>query len=174
LRPADNTGRAPWRQTALAALLAAAGACTSADVDRTERAGGPTAAAPSLTGTPGCFFARDVQDFRVLGTSSLLVFAPGPANAFQVTISPAAWDLRSAFGIAFTGSGGRICGAAGDRLIVNRGGGQQRFSVVAVNALDRAAVDRLTGRGQDRQAPPPSPESTPGAVIESDPDDATD
>jgi hypothetical protein len=175
LPPAERAPRPGWRLAASVALAAVLGACTGAGGDRdTGDTGGPGAAAPSLTGKPGCFYARDARDFRVLGTSSLLVFAPDAAHAYQVTIAPAAWELRSAFGIAFAGSGGRVCGAAGDRLFVDGGGSRQSYSVVAVNALDRAAVELLTGRAKDPKAPPPPPAGAPGAAIETDPDDEAD
>ncbi|MBL8226161.1 MAG: hypothetical protein JNM50_12630 [Chromatiales bacterium] len=151
------------------------GACAGTGGDRDAGgSGGAGAAAPSLTGKPGCFYARDAQDFRVLGTGSLLVFAPDAAHAYQVTITPAAWELRSAFGISFAGSGGRICGAAGDRLFVDGGGSRQGYSVIAVNALDRAAVELLSGRAKGPKAPPPAPAGVPGAAIETDPDEGAD
>jgi hypothetical protein len=159
-------------------MAGALGACAGGGGDRGGDAGRDGSAAgadaPSLAGKPGCFYARDAQDFRVLGTTSLLVFAPDAAHAYQVTIAPAAWELRSALGIAFAGSGGRICGAAGDRLFVDGGGSRQSYGVIAVNALDRAAVELLTGRAKDPNAPPPPPAGAPGAAIETDPDDEAD
>jgi hypothetical protein len=128
--------------------------------------------APSLAGRADCFYAGDVQDFRVLGANSLLVYAPG-GRAYQVGISPPAYDLRFAQGIAFGGTSGRICGTAGDTLLVGGTGSRQRFSVVSVNALDQAAVDVMTGKASP-PGPPPPVGTAPGAGIDSDPDDPDD
>lgn len=174
LPPAEGAARQRVRLAAGLGIAVILGGCAGTGGNPGAGGSGSAGAAPSLTGKPGCFYARDAQDFRVLGTGSLLVFAPDAAHAYQVTITPAAWELRSAFGIAFAGSGGRICGAAGDRLFVDGGGSRQGYSVIAVNALDRAAVELLTGRARDPKAPPPAPAGAPGAAIETDPDEGAD
>lgn len=144
-------------------LLAAAG-CTA---PASDPAGRDTTPAPSLAGQPDCFFARDAQDFRALDRSSLLVFAPNRQNAFRVTVSPPSFGLRNAVGIAFAG-GSRICGQAGERLLLDGGGGSESLAVIDVRRLDPAALDATVGPPGGRRAVPP-PQPGPGAAIESDP-----
>jgi hypothetical protein len=155
-----------WLITALLAAAAHLVACSSTGTGSNPRAG----TAPSLAGRADCFYAGDVQDFRVLSASSLLVFAPNATRAYQVGIAPPAYDLRFAQGIAFAGSGGRICGTAGESLLLGGTGGRQRFSVISVNALDQAAVDVMTGRASPPGPPPPTGDA-PGAAIDKDPED---
>ena len=128
-------------------------------------------AAPGLAGTPDCFYARDVQDFRVLGRSSVLVFAPDRRRAYRIEIAPPSFDLQNANGIAFAAAGGRICGYAGERLLLDGVGGRSELAVVDVRRLDPAAVDAASPPGAGTR---PLPEPRPGAgpAVEPDPDDA--
>jgi hypothetical protein len=140
-------------------LLSGLTACTPAEVSRES---GTVGEAPSLVGEPGCFFAGDVQDFRAIDRSTLLVFAPGRRNAFRVTVSPPSFRLRNANAVAFVGSS-RICGQAGERLVVDGGIDRESLAVVDVRRLDGAALEAaLAPRGSTVPAPRPGP----GAGIE--------
>jgi hypothetical protein len=147
-----------------AALLAAAvAACATR--------GSPPAAAtppPSLAGTAACFFARDVQDFRELGRDALLVYAPDRDRAYRVQVAPPSFNLRNAWEIAFTGGGGRICGNAGERLVLRSGGSTEQLSVIDVRRLDAAAIDAAVPAPGTRAPPAPAPGPGPAVVTEPD------
>jgi hypothetical protein len=144
----------------VAGLLAG---CTGPDGQ--ARVARPPVPAPSLTGTPGCFYAREVQDFAVLDRSNLVVYAPNDANAYHLRISPPSTALRFADSIAFLPSGGRICGYAGDRLLVGQPASAERLAIIDVARLSRGGLEMLRGEGAvSRDAPRPQPGA--GADIE--------
>lgn len=100
-------------------------------------------------GAPGCFNIRDVQDFRVIDRSRLIVFAPNESRAFQVRIAPPSSDLRNALFIRFEARGGRVCGRAGESIYFD-GPGAVRYAVTDVTRLD--GVPAAAG-GTERMEP---------------------
>ena len=127
---------------------------------------GTTRDAPDdeMLGTPGCFYIRDVQNFRVIDRSRLIVFAPNDSRAFQVRISPPSSALRGAPGIAFESRSGQICGRAGDRIYFDAPGGT-RYSVADVRRLDRMPPELRGGDG-DAAGEGLEPETESAAEIE--------
>jgi hypothetical protein len=150
---------------ALAAGVAATLAACAAGGGRSPAEPPP----PGLGGSAACFFARDVQDFRELGRDSLLVYAPDRARAYRVQVAPPSFNLRNAWEITFTGGGGRICGNAGERLVLRSGGSAEELAVIDVRRLDAAAVDAAVPAPGTRAPPAPAP--GPGPAIVSEPDD---
>lgn len=146
-----------------ALLAAAVAACAT-------RGSPPAADAPppSLAGTAACFFARDVQDFRELGRDALLVYAPDRDRAYRVQVAPPSFNLRNAWEIAFTGGGGRICGNAGERLVLRSGGSSEQLAVIDVRRLDAAAIDAAVPAPGTRAPPAPAPGPGPAIVTEPD------
>lgn len=120
----------------LAAIGFALGACAGATDSSTDRG------ADEALGQPGCFYGRQVQDFRVLDRSSLLVFAPTRRHAYRLEISPPSSELRFADVIAFESPSGQICGRAGERLLLGTRD-VRRFVVMDVQQLTAAQVDLL-------------------------------
>lgn len=120
-----------------------------------------TAARAEPLGTQACFYQRNVTGFRYLDRSNLIVYAPGRSNAYRVTISPPSFELRSADAIAFASRGGRICGYAGESLLIDRGT-DRRYAVIDVRQIDAAALDALLGPDEEKL----SPEPAEGAEIE--------
>ena len=120
---------------------------------------------PSATGTSACFYARQAQSFRVLDWSNLIVYAPNDANAYHVRISP---PVRSRFAesLAFLPADARICGYAGERVIVGIGPAAESHTVIDVSRLspDSLAALRANSAGEAVPAAPPQP--GPGAVVE--------
>jgi hypothetical protein len=114
-----------------------------------------------------CFYERDVSNWDVLNREYLLVYAPRKSRAFLVRIAPPSVDLRSASVLAFD-SRDRVCGKAGDRLIIGRGNGSS-FSIVGVWRVPEDQVDRYqeNKRQRDSNAVAPAP-SAPGASVETD------
>jgi hypothetical protein len=138
---------------ALALLLPACASDTARDAPDDE-----------MAGTPGCFNIRDVQNFRVIDRSRLIVFAPNDSRAFQVRISPPSSELRGAPGIAFESRSGRICGRAGESIYFDGPGGT-RYSVTDVRRLDQAPP-KLPSGGDGPEAAGLEPEPESAAEIE--------
>jgi hypothetical protein len=146
-------------------LLIASVVVGCAGTNSGSRQGRPAKAsipAPSLTGEPGCFYARQVQNFRVLDRSNLIVYAPNDRNAYHVQISPPSVDLVSTEGLAFLND--RICGYAGDRMAISGAISTRPLAVIAVSRLSPESLQSL--RGGVAGAPPPAPQPGAGAVIE--------
>lgn len=154
--------------TVLVATLVAATLLSACAASQETGQEGPSAAAkavvarPGENGEPGCFFASQVQDFRAISRSDLIVFAPNEKNAYQVRIAPPATGLRFSDAVVFVSRSDRICGYAGDDLVIDEAGGRQRYSVIEVARLAPETVERLLGR----EAEPPAPEARPGAGAE--------
>jgi hypothetical protein len=79
----------------------------------------------------------------VLDPSNLIVYAPSRQTAYHVQISPPASGLRWVDSLAFVGRSSRICGYAGEQLLIPAGRGTERFSIVGVSRLDQAGLDAL-------------------------------
>jgi hypothetical protein len=125
---------------------------------------------PSVTGVADCFLVIQAQDFRVLDRSNLIVYAPDERHAYHVQIAPPSLDLRDAESLAFRASSGRICGFAGERLIIGGNPGRpagQEISVIAVSRLSGEGLELL--RGRNAAAPPVAPRPGPGPEIEGAP-----
>lgn len=146
-----------------------AGGCTVG----TSREDSQRAAAREPAGTSACFYRRQVSDFRVLDRSNLIVYAPSKSNAYQVQISPSSTELKFADAIAFSSRRNRICGYAGDRLIIGSGPSPREYSVSGVYRLDEVGLQRLLElHGIGKPGEPLEPEETEGAEIERDIDPA--
>jgi len=131
------------------------------------RTGRPVVPAPSVTGTSACFYPRDVQDFRVLDRSNVVVYAPNESHAYHVRISPPSPDLRFADNLAFLPATGRIGGYAGDRLVVGAPMSAARLSVIDVARLTPGSLEALRSGGEEGAGPvEPRPEPGPGADVE--------
>jgi len=118
-----------------------------------------------VVGTAACFYQRTVSNFRALDRSTLIVYAPTRSNAYQVVISPPTTSLRSADAIAFKSRSNRICGYAGERILLDDAGMGREFAIVSVYRLDATTLDALLaqyGIGK----PDMEPETTEGAEIE--------
>jgi hypothetical protein len=125
-------------------------------------------------GTPDCFLRRSAGDFRVLDERNLIVFAPGRADAYHVQVSMPLHGMPFANTLAFESRSSRLCGYAGDALLLPGGaGGPDRASVIGVYRLDGPALEGLLARFGAGAAPPkPEPRPGAGADIEKDLGDA--
>jgi hypothetical protein len=122
--------------------------------------------APSVTGKSACFYAREAQDFRVLDRSNVIVYAPNDANAYHLRISPPSTALRDAETLAFLPAGGRICGHAGERLIIGPSGSDGRLAIIDVARLSPGSLQMLRGGSDGGALPAPRTQPGPGADIE--------
>lgn len=154
---------APLAAAGLAVLVLAA--CAGSGEPRPR----PTVKAGEF-GTPDCFLRRAASDFQVLDDRNVIVFAPGRADAYHVQVSLPLTDLRFADTLAFESRSSRICGYAGDELVVaSTGSSLRRASVTGVYRLEPAALDGLLARfGRGRPAAKPEPRAGEGAEIERD------
>lgn len=121
---------------------------------------------PAETGTAGCFHAWQAQDFRVLDRSNLIVYAPNDRNAYHVQVSPPSMDLRNAESLAFVPPNDRICGYAGQRLIVGGAMAGQPLAVIAVSRLSPEGLASLRSGSSGAAPPAAEPQPGPGAEIE--------
>ena len=91
-----------------------------------------------------CFYKRAANNWTVLDRTRFIVYESGKRRPFLVEISPPSFELRSAQTIAFVSNNSRVCGHAGERVIVGRGRGhEQRFQIVSIVRLDEARRDEL-------------------------------
>ena len=139
-------------------------ACTSVEEPDAESTGDGSGNLSS------CFVARQASNWDVLDRSNLIVYAPNQSNAFRVQISPPSMELRSAQALAFSGRSSRICGFAGDQVVVGRGRSGRTHSVINVLRLDERELENLQRRfgklPADESAP--VPEESPGAEVTED------
>ena len=111
-----------------------------------------------------CFYTRQVTNWESLNKVNLLVYESGN-RIYLVEIATPSTALRSSTNIAFRGSGGRVCGRAGDRLIVGLDRGRD-FAVVGVRRLPRETADLLIENKRQRDNPEPvMPQESPGAEV---------
>jgi hypothetical protein len=158
------------RLPGILSILAAAtlaGACAASIEAQGESAETVSGSTPvDLTGLRrDCFRVRDARDFEVLNRVNIIVYGPGNNRAWLVEIAPPSVNLRNSTAVVFEtgGTGNRICGRAGDRLIVGRGSGQ-RSGIVDVRRLEPADLERILaefGRGSQPPAEEAAPAETP-------------
>ena len=148
------------------AVAAMAAGCAS-NYDERERPPRPSVKGGEF-GSAACFLRRSVQDFEVLDDRNLIIFAPGKADAYHMQVSPPNGQLRFVHVLAFESPNSRICGYAGDDLVIADAGiGPRRLSVTGVYRLDAAALEGLQVRfGKKTVAGVAAPKPGEGAEIE--------
>jgi hypothetical protein len=148
-----------------AAALAATG-CTPAASTRPD--GAPTVRAGEF-GRQDCFVRREADDFDVLDASNLLLYVPDRRTAYHVHVSPPSPELRHAQALAFQSRHSRVCGYAGDRLVVDAAGSVEEHAITGVYRVDEAAVATLRGRfGLAPRTAPPAPATPPPGEVQRD------
>lgn len=148
-------------------LVALVLGCAATDSQAPEQSRQKPASVPALSGTSACFYPREVQNFRVIDRSTVVVFAPNENNAFVLRVSPPSVELRGAEALAFQPERGRICGYAGERLLVSPGRSAERLAIIDVRQLAPDAVEALQSATKDGAGPAaPRPQPGPGAEVE--------
>lgn len=153
------TGR-PWLLGALAVATLATAACSS--VSLAARKPRPTVQ-PGEFGAPACFDSGLVREYRVLDSKNLVVFAPS-WGAYHLHLIGSLEDLTSLNPIAFAAHGTRVCGHAGDQLLVGEDSHTGRYFISDVYVLDQPSLDALYRRfgiGKQPVAPDAKPVPTP-------------
>jgi hypothetical protein len=119
-------------------------------------------------GTADCFDRMRADNFEILDSRNLIVFAPGRADAYHVQVAGPATELRFASMIGFRSNGSRICGYAGDMLAVGGfGSAPELLPIMAVYRLDEVALAGLRGRfGRQPPRDKTEPQPGPGPALE--------
>ena len=90
-----------------------------------------------------CFNSRDIEDYMVLDRSNLIVYGRPSSRAYHIEISPPATSIRGSDMISFASWSGRICGFAGDDLLIPNSIYNERHSIISVKRLDETAQYNL-------------------------------
>ena len=90
-----------------------------------------------------CFNTRDIEDYMVLDRSNLIVYGRPSSRAYHIEISPPATSIRGSDMISFVSWSGRICGFAGDDLLIPNSIYNERHSIISVKRLDETAQYNL-------------------------------
>ena len=93
-----------------------------------------------------CFNTRDIEDYMVLDRSNLIVYGRPSSRAYHIEISPPATSIRGSDMISFVSWSGRICGFAGDDLLIPNSIYNERHSIISVKRLDETAQYNLLVR----------------------------
>ena len=93
-----------------------------------------------------CFNSRDIDDYRVLDRSNLIVYGRPSSRAYHIEISPPTSSIRGSDMISFVSWSGRICGFAGDDLVIPNSIYSERYSIISVKQLDETAQYNLLVR----------------------------
>ena len=105
-----------------------------------------------------------IRDFQVLDGKNLVVWAPSRRHPFHLRLFSQCFGLRSAEGVIFEGSLGRICGGAGDYLIIQDEILARRRSFAPTDRCSIGSVTKLNDdmlfelRVEHGKAPPPPPQ----------------
>ena len=122
-----------------------------------------------------CFNSRDIEDYMVLDRSNLIVYGRPSSRAYHIEISPPATSIRGSDMISFVSWSGRICGFAGDDLLIPNSIYNERHSIISVKRLDETAQYNLLVRfGKAEPVIEAQPEDDSSPEIKRDLDDEED
>lgn len=111
-----------------------------------------------------CFNQRNINNYKILDRSNLIVYERLKSRAYHIKISPASLDVGGMDMISFQSRTGRICGYAGDELIIPDSFFQNRFSITSVKELNEASLYNLLvrfGKADAIESIEPDNESSP-------------
>jgi len=124
-----------------------------------------------LSNRSSCFNTMDIRDYRVLDRSNLIVYGRPKSRSYHLKISPPNLDEIGLDMISFKSWSGRVCGFAGDELIIPDNIFQQSYSIISVTQLDEAAHYNLMvqyGKAEPLQEIEPVDSSSPEITRELD------
>ena len=121
---------------------------------------------PRYTAMEGssCFNQRDISDYKVLDRGNLIVYGRPRSRSYHILISPPASSIRGSDTISFRSMSGRICGFAGDELIIPNSMFQESYSIITVNLLNETAHYNLLvrfGKAEPIEQVEPENEASP-------------
>lgn len=101
--------------------------------------------------TRECIFFRTLHDWKPLNRYNLIVWAPSRKHPYHLQLDRPCRNLRFAHTIGFTSNDGRLCGYAGDSILVTSGGGlPDRCPIGSITKLDEGGLARLLAQGRGR------------------------
>ena len=104
---------------------------------------------PQTTGQ--CIFFRTLYDWKPLNRYNLMVWAPSRRHPYHLQLERPCHNLRFAHTIGFTSNDGRLCGFAGDSVLVTSGGGiPDRCPIGSITKLSEEGLARLLAQGRGR------------------------
>ena len=124
-----------------------------------------------LSNRSSCFNTMDIRDYRVLDRSNLIVYGRPKSRSYHLKISPPNLDESGLDMISFKSWSGRVCGFAGDELIIPDNIFEQRYSIISVTQLDEAAHYNLMvqyGKAEPLQEIEPVESASPEITRELD------
>ena len=92
---------------------------------------------------PSCFNSSSINDYEVLDKGNLIVYGRPRKRAYHLQISPPNLDLGGTDIISFRSWSSRVCGYAGDELIIPNDIFQPRYSITSVTELDETGLYNL-------------------------------
>ena len=116
-----------------------------------------------------CFNTSSINDYEVLDRGNLIVYGRPRKRAYHLKISPANLDIGGSDMISFRSWTGRICGYAGDELIVANDIFQPRYSITNVTELDETGLYNLMvqfGKAEPLEKIEPKVTGEPGITRE--------
>ena len=124
-----------------------------------------------LSNRSSCFNTMDIRDYRVLDRGNLIVYGRPKSRSYHLKISPPNLDENGLDMISFKSWSGRVCGFAGDELIIPDNIFQQSYSIISVSQLDEAGHYNLMvqyGKAEPLQEIEPEDSSSPEITRELD------
>jgi len=122
-----------------------------------------------------CFNSRDIEDYMVLDRSNLIIYGRPSSRAYHIEISPPATSITGSDMISFASWSGRICGFAGDDLLIPNSIYNERHSIISVKRLDETAQYNLLVRfGKAEPVIEAQPEDDSSPEIKRDLDEEED
>jgi len=150
---------AHWQRAVLSLWVLASVGCAAGGASSTR------APVPALPGTEACVFTVNLNDWTVLDSSTLIVYAPLRKDPYLVKLFEPIFDLqfREALGFEDVEHNGQLC--QGDYLVA-RGDIPTRTVISAVRVLTPAQAKQLISASKQPAAKRPAaeqPAATPPA-----------
>ena len=111
------------------------------------------------------------RDYRILDRGNLIVYGRPKSRSYHLQVSPPNLDDGGMDMISFKSFTGRVCGFAGDELIIPDNIFPERFSIMSVTELDETAHYNLMvrfGKAEPMQEIEPETDSSPQITRELD------
>lgn len=122
---------------AAACILCSAGVAQSAADKRTDPVPGAS--------RDECVFINNIQNWRVLDSRNVVLYAPNDARAYLLQLGMPISDLKFAFKVAFVDkdNDGQLCGRSRDKVVAADSIVKQPSTVMGLTRLDGAGMQAL-------------------------------